>query len=140
MRKSRLYPSLLLVLVLPVCAHAKIWGAHALVVPGPASKSANQMPLGGQSSEGPTLPAPAAAAIGTPAQPAIAAMTATLAEPKFRPAFEHDAPRRVAPFPLPLNQTVRRYIDSFLNQPQFLEASFNRVAPYLPDMVRELDA
>ncbi len=146
MRTSRLYPSLLLVLVLPVSAHAKIWGAHALVVSGQsASKSANQMTLSGQpvasgqSVEASRLPAPVAAAIATPTQPAVAAITASLTEPKFRPAFEHDPPRRVAPFPLTLNQTVRRYIDSFLNQPQFLEASFNRVAPYLPDMVRELD-
>jgi membrane-bound lytic murein transglycosylase D len=147
MRKSRLYPSLLLILLLPVCAHAKVWGAHALVVSGQsASIPANQlMPggqpvLNGQPVQVPTLQAPDAAAIAKPAQPAVAAITVSLAEPKFQSAFEHDPPRRVAPFPLTLNQTVRRYIDSFLNQPDFLEASFNRVAPYLPDMVRELDA
>jgi membrane-bound lytic murein transglycosylase D len=55
------------------------------------------------------------------------------------PTFFHSAPRRVPPFPLVLNQQVTRYIDSFVDAPQGLQASFNQVAPYLPEMVRELE-
>ncbi len=56
-----------------------------------------------------------------------------------RPVFEHNPPRRVAPFPLALNQAVRRYISRFLVQPGSLEASFNRIAPYMAEMVSELE-
>ncbi len=142
MRKRRLFPGLLLVLVLPVCAQAKIWGAHSLVVSSQsASASANQIRFGGQPVLIPTVSVPATEAVATPARLAVSGpvVTVSLPDPKLHLAFKHDAPRRVPPFPLTLNQTVRRYIDSFLNQPEFLEASFSRVAPYMADMVRELD-
>ena len=141
MRKSLLTISLLLVLALPVCSHAKTWAAHGWVASGQLAPSpANRTAPVGQPAA-PVL-APTLAAAVIPVQSSITgpALNTSLAAPAIRPAFEHNSPRRVAPFPLTLNQTVRRYIDSFLNQPHYLEASFNRVEPYLPDMVRELDA
>ncbi len=141
MRKSLLAISLLLVLALPVCSYAKMWVGHGWVASGQSDSSpANRTAPVGQ----PAAPvvAPAATAAVTPVQSSSTdlAQTTSLAAPANRTAFEHNSPRRVSPFPLTLNQTVRRYIDSFLNQPHYLEASFNRVEPYLPDMMRELDA
>lgn len=47
-------------------------------------------------------------------------------------------PRPVAPFPIRLNQYVRRYLSDFLNSPDHLQDTFDRSHPYLPDMVRVL--
>lgn len=53
--------------------------------------------------------------------------------------FYHNAPHRVAPFPLVLNMAVRRYVDEMLGQSGDVQAAFQRVAPYKPEMVRELE-
>jgi peptidoglycan lytic transglycosylase D len=53
--------------------------------------------------------------------------------------FRHNEPKRVPPFPLVLNQAVRQYVESFLDQSRLVEASFNNVAPYLPEMTKELE-
>ncbi len=44
----------------------------------------------------------------------------------------------VPPFPILLNQSVRRYVSDFLNYPDHLQDTFDRSHPYLPDMVRVL--
>jgi membrane-bound lytic murein transglycosylase D len=52
--------------------------------------------------------------------------------------FVLSAPKAVPPFPILLNQNVRRYIDAFLNSPDGLQDSFDRSRPYLGEMVRVL--
>jgi len=47
-------------------------------------------------------------------------------------------PQAVAPFPILLNQSVRRYVSDFMNYPDHLQDTFDRSHPYLPDMVRVL--
>jgi membrane-bound lytic murein transglycosylase D len=47
-------------------------------------------------------------------------------------------PQAVAPFPILLNQAVRRYVSDFMNYPDHLQDTFDRSHPYLPDMVRVL--
>jgi membrane-bound lytic murein transglycosylase D len=89
---------------------------------------------------------------GASAEPsgAVAGSAVSIAKPSREPRslsevlsdrslFRHNSPRRVAPFPLVLNKTVRRYMESFLDQPRQLEASFNRVAPYLSEMIEEFE-
>jgi hypothetical protein len=52
--------------------------------------------------------------------------------------FVLSAPKAVPPFPILLNQNVRRYIDDFLAAPDGLQDSFDRSRPYLGEMVRVL--
>ncbi|MGH7813988.1 MAG: transglycosylase SLT domain-containing protein [Candidatus Binataceae bacterium] len=44
-------------------------------------------------------------------------------------------PRAVAPFPIRLNEFVRKYLAKYLHAPAGLQNSFNRSAPYLAQMV-----
>jgi membrane-bound lytic murein transglycosylase D len=52
--------------------------------------------------------------------------------------FVRNAPEGVAPFPLVLNETVQRYVDSYLAQPEGLQRSFERSGPYMTEMVSVL--
>jgi membrane-bound lytic murein transglycosylase D len=47
-------------------------------------------------------------------------------------------PEAVPPFPILLNQSVRRYMSDVLSSPDHLQDTFDRSHPYLPDMVRVL--
>ena len=47
-------------------------------------------------------------------------------------------PQPVPPFPILLNQAVRRYVLDFLSSPDRLQDTFDRSHQYLPDMVRVL--
>jgi membrane-bound lytic murein transglycosylase D len=47
-------------------------------------------------------------------------------------------PQPVPPFPILLNQSVRRYLSDILSSPDHLQDTFDRSHPYLPDMVRVL--
>jgi membrane-bound lytic murein transglycosylase D len=134
MFKSPLYSALLLILALPAAASAWVWGAKGLQAPAAVIPAAHaQSATKPQQIEVSAVPAPVAQSVATPAQRFDPSPSAG------RLVFEHNPPRRVPPFPLALNQTVQRYIDSFLNQPQYLESSFNRVAPYMPEMLGELE-
>ncbi len=48
------------------------------------------------------------------------------------------APEAVPPFPIQLNQAVRRYVSDFMSSPDHLQDTFDRSHPYLPDMVKVL--
>lgn len=52
--------------------------------------------------------------------------------------FIRSGPQTVAPFPLVLNQTVQRYVDGYLSQPEGLQSSFRRSNPYMAEMVAVL--
>jgi membrane-bound lytic murein transglycosylase D len=134
MFKRLLYSVLLLILALPAAAGAWVWGAKGLEGPITGIQAVHAQPATKPHQvEVPAVPAPVAQSVATPAQRFDPSRSAG------RLVFEHNPPRRVPPFPLTLNRTVQRYIDSFLNQPQYLESSFNRVAPYMPEMVGELE-
>ena len=47
-------------------------------------------------------------------------------------------PKPVPPFPILLNQAVRRYVSDFMTSPDHLQDTFDRSHPYLQDMVRVL--
>jgi membrane-bound lytic murein transglycosylase D len=47
-------------------------------------------------------------------------------------------PQPVPPFPILLNQSVRRYLSDILSSPDHLQDTFDRSHPYMPDMVRVL--
>jgi membrane-bound lytic murein transglycosylase D len=47
-------------------------------------------------------------------------------------------PEAVPPFPILLNQAVRRYVSDFMSSPDQLQDTFDRSHPYLPDMVKVL--
>jgi membrane-bound lytic murein transglycosylase D len=47
-------------------------------------------------------------------------------------------PEAVPPFPIQLNQAVRRYVSDFMSSPDYLQDTFDRSHPYLPDMVKVL--
>jgi membrane-bound lytic murein transglycosylase D len=47
-------------------------------------------------------------------------------------------PEAVPPFPIQLNQAVRRYVSDFMSSPDHLQDTFDRSHPYLPDMVKVL--
>ncbi len=49
--------------------------------------------------------------------------------------FVRNNPEAVAPFPLVMNETVQRYVDGYLNQPEGLKNSFRRSNPYMAEMV-----
>ncbi len=59
-------------------------------------------------------------------------------QPRAMPFVRSD-PRRVAPFPIVLNHTVRRYVDDILAHRSGLVASFERSRPYFTEMVRVLE-
>lgn len=52
--------------------------------------------------------------------------------------FEVGQPRKVPPFPLVLNATVRAYVDSYLAHSDTLRLSYARSAPYLAQMTEVL--
>ena len=65
----------------------------------------------------------------------------TPAEAGARPVtspFVLPMPRPVPPFPILLNQSVRRYVSDFLHAPDQLQDTFDRSHAYLRDMVRVL--
>jgi len=64
----------------------------------------------------------------------------TPAEAGARPITQYvlPVPKPVAPFPILLNQSVRRYLSDILNSPYHLQDTFDRSHPYLPEMVRVL--
>jgi membrane-bound lytic murein transglycosylase D len=47
-------------------------------------------------------------------------------------------PKPVAPFPILLNKSVRRYLSDILSSPDHLQDTFDRSHPYLTEMVRVL--
>jgi len=55
------------------------------------------------------------------------------------PAYAHNRPRRVAPFPIELNQTVREFVDQYLDHSESLQLAFDRSAPYLDLMASKLE-
>jgi hypothetical protein len=62
--------------------------------------------------------------------------------PDRRPAglgFARSLPRRVAPFPIELNQAVRGFVDRYLEHSEGLQLAFDRSAPYLDLMVSKLE-
>ncbi len=52
--------------------------------------------------------------------------------------FELGQPRKVPPFPLVLNASVRAYVDSYLAHSEGLKLSYARSAPYLAQMTQVL--
>ena len=60
-------------------------------------------------------------------------------KPSADDAFAFSRPRRVAPFPIELNQTVRGFVDQYLEHSQDLQLAFDRSAPYLNLMVSKLE-
>ncbi|HZO83397.1 MAG TPA: transglycosylase SLT domain-containing protein [Candidatus Binataceae bacterium] len=50
--------------------------------------------------------------------------------------FIRNQPHRVAPFPLVLNDVVKRYVEAYANHSEGIEGSFRRSRPYLPAMVK----
>jgi membrane-bound lytic murein transglycosylase D len=48
--------------------------------------------------------------------------------------FVRNNPVGVAPFPIVMNETVQRYVDSYLAQPEGLQRSFLRSGPYMNEM------
>jgi hypothetical protein len=59
-------------------------------------------------------------------------------EPGASMDFERNEPRRVAPLPILMNQTVRRYVDAYLANFSGLKRSFERSTPYLAAMMQVL--
>jgi membrane-bound lytic murein transglycosylase D len=53
-------------------------------------------------------------------------------------SYDLPLPHAVPPFPILLNQAVRRYVSDFMTSPDHLQDTFDRSHPYLPDMVRVL--
>ena len=60
------------------------------------------------------------------------------AQPIRSPSYVLPLPQPVPPFPILLNQAVRRYVSDFMSTPDHLQDTFDRSHPYLPDMVRVL--
>ena len=54
--------------------------------------------------------------------------------------YVHSEPHKVPPFPLVLNQTVQRYVDSFADHNAGIRESFRRSRPYLPMMVKVMES
>lgn len=53
--------------------------------------------------------------------------------------FVRSQPVPAEPFPIVLNRTVQHYVNQYVRHPGMLAASFRRSAPYLAEMVRELE-
>ena len=64
--------------------------------------------------------------------------SARIHNPKDALKFELGQPRKVPPFPLVLNATVRAYVDSYLAHSEGLKLSYARSAPYLVQMTEVL--
>ena len=138
MHKSSTSTALSLVLALPICVLALTASAQA------ADEAYNaRATISGYSQTDRTAILGQSAGLTVAPESRAAKSRNTSARhdtPRVHELFMHSAPRGVAPFPLVLNQTVRRYIDSFLDQPALLRASFESVAPYLSEMVREFES
>lgn len=50
--------------------------------------------------------------------------------------FVRSQPHRVAPFPLVLNDAVRRYVEAYAEHSEGIKESFRRSQPYMPAMVK----
>ncbi len=53
--------------------------------------------------------------------------------------YVRSGPHKAVPFPLVLNQTVQRYVDSFAEHNEGIRESFRRSRPYLPMMVKVME-
>ncbi len=53
--------------------------------------------------------------------------------------YVRSEPHKVPPFPLVLNQTVQRYVDSFAEHNAGIKESFRRSRPYLPTMIKVME-
>ncbi len=69
---------------------------------------------------------------------AAAAQTSISRSSRDTLQFEVGQPRKVPPFPLVLNATVRAYVDSYLAHSDALRLSYARSAPYLAQMTEVL--
>jgi membrane-bound lytic murein transglycosylase D len=101
---------------------------------GASSDPANQISVTSIREETAASPAGAAellsaSEIGTPSWSRPVAST-----PGSLP-FVRSRPKLVPPFPLVLNREVQAYIDSYLAQPRRLRQSFERSAPFMPEML-----
>jgi membrane-bound lytic murein transglycosylase D len=67
-----------------------------------------------------------------------AAQTPSTRQSRDTLKFELGKPRKVPPFPLVLNATVRSYVDSYLAHSEGLKLSYARSAPYLTQMTELL--
>ncbi len=54
--------------------------------------------------------------------------------------FARNAPRLVAPFPVVLSRSVRRFVDLYLSNLESLDETFRRSAPFMPVMARTLES
>jgi membrane-bound lytic murein transglycosylase D len=68
----------------------------------------------------------------------VAAQTSISRTARDNLQFEVGQPRKVPPFPLVLNATVRSYVDSYLAHSDALRLSYARSAPYLTQMTEVL--
>jgi len=50
--------------------------------------------------------------------------------------FVRSQPKSVAPFPVELNNVVKRYVEAYVAQPQGLQQSFRRSRPYMAEMAK----
>src|SRR5713101_53858 len=67
-----------------------------------------------------------------------AAQTPSTRQSRDTLKFQLGQPRKVPPFPLVLNATVRSYVDSYLAHSEGLKLSYARSAPYLTQMTELL--
>lgn len=74
--------------------------------------------------------------VGLPAVAAAQTSSSRLSRDTFK--FELGQPRKVPPFPLVLNATVREYVDRYLADSEGLKLSYARSAPYLAQMTEVL--
>ena len=54
--------------------------------------------------------------------------------------YVRSGPHKVPPFPLVLNQSVRRYVNDFVEHNEGLRESFRRSRPYLPTMLKVMES
>jgi membrane-bound lytic murein transglycosylase D len=54
--------------------------------------------------------------------------------------YVRSEPHKVPPFPLVLNETVQRYVDSFADHNAGIRESFRRSRPYLPMMMKVMES
>jgi membrane-bound lytic murein transglycosylase D len=96
------------------------------------------VPVGGWSPA--TLATAADATAASIAKPFQAAdMDAAVALAEGIP-YVRSEPHKVPPFPLVLNQTVQRYVNSFADHNAGIRESFRRSRPYLPMMVKVMES
>jgi membrane-bound lytic murein transglycosylase D len=97
------------------------------------------VPIGGFGSHATSATAGTTAASMANPSDAAAEMDAAVALAEGIP-YVRSEPHKVAPFPLVLNQTVQRYVDSFADHNAGIRASFRRSRPYLPMMRKVMES